>query len=162
MTSPDVLKHAAETFLPEDTVLAAGIFGLQDNYVTVAAVGLAGAATADAVGLEGPLASGVVGAASIHAARDINADSQGLAVRMLIAVTVSTIHVLDWDGSVVHKEFMAFDRASTDVTVTKFGASRRVHLKSADGKQELDITGSTGFLSSEAAADKLVLELLYG
>lgn len=159
MTNPAVTQAAAQKYLNEE-IVAAGIFGLQDNYGLITAAGAATAVTTDALGVNDPVADGVAAGAAVHAAREVNAKSQGLAVRMLVAVTQSTIHVLDWQNDVCTKEFARFDRATARVEITKFGASRRVTLADPATGQELQITGSTGFLSSESAGDKLVLALL--
>jgi hypothetical protein len=145
-------------------VLAAGIFGLQDNYGAITLGGIVGSTAADAaadvVGAAGsPLATGIGAAAGIHGAREANAAAQGLTVRMLVAVTEIEIVVMEWHDDAPGRTLATFDRATSHVTVTKFGASRRVTLATPAG-QELHLTGSTGFLSSEAAADKTVLALL--
>jgi hypothetical protein len=159
MTNPNLLKAAAETYLNGE-VIAAGIFGLQDNYGLITAAGAATAVTTDAAGIDNPVADGVAGAAAVHAAREVNAQAQGLDVRMVVAVTESTIHILNWHDGACTKQFAQFDRATARVEITRFGASRRVTLADAQTGQELHLTGSTGFLSSESAGDKLVLALL--
>ena len=78
---------------------------------------------------------------------------------MLVAVTPTTIHVLDRSttGS-TGKELRSFNRATTAVQITKFGLSR--HLNLADGDDHIGLSGSTAPFSPEAGGDKLVLNLL--
>ena len=132
-----------------------------DNYAAVTAGGMAGSVIADAAAPEaGALADGVGAAAGIHAAREANAASQGLAVRMALAVTADGYHVLDWTGGACTKEFVRFARATAQVTITKFGLSRTVRLTDHAAGTDMSLTGSTSFLSGEAAGDKIVLALL--
>lgn len=159
MSDPSRLKAAAEAFLG-GPVLAAGIFGLQDDAVAVTLGGAGATAALETMADPGPLADGAVAAAGIHVARAAHAAAQGLAVRMLVAVTDGTIHVLDYADGTVSREFLRFDRSTAQVHVTRFGASRRIRLEDPQSGEHLEITGSTGLLSSESAADKTVLALL--
>lgn len=162
MTNPDVMRTAAETYL-STPVQAAGIFGLQDDYTLITAAGAAATIALTGAGVASdPVLSGIAGAATVGAARKVNADEQGLAVRMLVAVTEADIHILQWDASELRvvSGFLVFPKASTTVTIAKFGASRRVTLHDATDERTLHISGGVGFLSSEAAGDKLVLSLL--
>ncbi|KLR62590.1 hypothetical protein IMCC26207_10283 [Actinobacteria bacterium IMCC26207] len=143
-----------------DPVLAAGIFGLQDDYAATAVASVAGAGIAEAV-TENSLAAGVGAGVAIHATRTARAGSQGLTVRMLVAVTDSSIHILDWvTGSGPTKKLLTFDRGNTEVQITKFGLSRHVNLRDTGAGTSLALTGTTLAFSAEAKGDKLVMHLL--
>jgi hypothetical protein len=154
------LVDAATTILgPDDPVLAAGIFGLQDQPVAVGAASVAGAAAGRE--LDGALGAGLGGAVAIHTTREALAASQGLTVRMLVAVTATRIHVLDWvTGSGPTRELLSFDRSTTRVQVTTFGLSRRLHLADPTAGSDLALTGTTALFSAEAPGDKAVLREL--
>lgn len=153
---------AARGFLgPDETIRAAGIFGLQDDYAAIAVAGAAIGLALDAVGSDNPLLAGATAGLTVHATRDAMAKRQGLTTRMLVAVTDRAIHVLDYPSSgVPTREFFCFDRDSCTVQITKFGASRHLNLAEPATGEQVGLTGSTGFLSSVSKGDKSVLELL--
>ncbi len=161
MNDPVELIGKAEAVLGcDERVLAAGIFGLKDNYVAVATATAAGAGLGDLV-FGNPLASAAGGAAALHATRSAEAAAKGLSVRMLIAVTPDRIRALDWaTGSGPTRELLAFDRSSTDITVTRFGLSRHVELRDTVTGQWLSLSGSTAPFASESKGDKAVLKIL--
>jgi hypothetical protein len=89
------------------------------------------------------------------------AASNGVTVRMLVAVTPSRIHLLDWNaGSGPTRELVSFDRSSTNVRVAKFGLSRRVNLEDTRTERSIGLTGTTAFFASEAKGDRAVLRTL--
>jgi hypothetical protein len=144
----------------EEVVLAAGIFGLKDDYV-VAGVAAAGGASLGGALLDNRLAGGVGGAAAPHASRAARAASQGLTAQMLIVVSSEDIRVLDWvTGSGPTRVLRRFDRSSTEVTITKFGLSRHVEIRDPATDQSLALTGSTAPFSSASKGDKAVLKVL--
>jgi hypothetical protein len=156
----DELKaEAAQVIGVDEEIIAAGIFGLQDDYAKIAVAGVATGAVESALHLDSPAAAGLGGVVAIEASRQVHAKEEGVRVRMLVAVTPSRIHVLDRSttGS-TQRELMSFDRADTAVQITKFGLSR--HLNLAQGEQRLGLTGSVAAFSAEAGGDKLVLQLL--
>ena len=161
MNDPIELIGKAKAVLgSEEVVLAAGIFGLKDNYVVVGTATAAGAGLGDVL-LESPLAGAVGGATAMHAARSASAASQGLTVRMLIAVTSERIRVLDWvTGSGPTRELLSFDRTDTQVTISKLGLSRHVELHDSVNGTSLSLTGSTAPFASESKGDKTVLKVL--
>ncbi len=163
MNEPGELIAKATAILGhEEPVVAAGIFGLKDNYAAVGA-GTAAGATLGQVILDNPVASGVGGAAALHATRSAAAASKGLTVRMLVAVTAGHIRVLDWvTGSGPTKELLSFDRSTTDVKVTRFGLSRHMTLRNPDSGQSVALSGSIAPFVSESKGDKAVLRLLSG
>ncbi len=161
MNNPEELIVKAGAVLGSKVkVLAAGIFGLKDNYVAVGLGTAAGAGVGEAV-LDNPLATGVAGATAMHATRSAIAASHGLTVRMLVAITDERIQVMDWaTGSGPTKELLAFDRSSTDVKITKFGLSRHVELRDSATGQTLALSGTTAPFASESKGDKAVLKAL--
>jgi hypothetical protein len=157
MNDPEALRAKAALVLGgAETILAAGIFGMQDNYLALTAGGVVGGT----VGGSG--ATGVIGnVAGMHVARDLNAQSHGVTLRMLLAVTPTQIHILDWQtGSGPTQLLRSFERGSTTVDVKKFGLSRRVHLQDRISGDSLALTGSASALSAEAKGDKAVLAAL--
>ncbi len=156
----DLIAKAGAVLGDGDPVLAAGIFALKDDYLRVGVGGAAGAGAGDAI-FGNPLATAVGGAAAMHATRSAVAASQGLTVRMLVAVTPRRIRLLDWiTGSGPTKVLASFDRHATTVTVTKFGLSRHVELADAASGRSLALTGSTAPFVSESRGDKAVLRIL--
>lgn len=159
--SRDLLAAAGEILGSSEEILAVGTFELQDDQ---GALMVSDVATAGATGVPGivpRLARGAQGTASLE--RKAVAGTQGSAMRMLVAVTASRIHVLGWDGAghAAH-ELMGFPRATTAVQITKFGVSRHVNLADTRSDQRLGLTGSTAPFSREASGDKLVVHLLSG
>jgi hypothetical protein len=145
----------------DDEILAAGIFGLQDDYAKLAVAGVATGTTAAALDLSGPLAQGAVAGVTIHETRRLNAESKGLTTRMLVAVTANAIHILDrTELGATTREFLRFDRATTAVHVTKFGLSRHLNLADESAGASIGLTGSAAVFVPEAAGDKLVLHAL--
>jgi hypothetical protein len=154
MNDPETLLAKASDILgASETLVAAGIFGLQDNYLALTADGAVGSAA-----LGGGAVENVAG---MHVARDLNAAAHGVTVRMLVAVTASHIHVLDWQtGSGPTRLLRSFERAGTAVEVKKFGLSRRLQLHDRVSGDALALTGSASRLSAEAKGDKAVLAAL--
>lgn len=156
MGRTDLVAAAQEAIGPEETVRAAGIFGLQDNY---AAITVGGLVTDIAIPGNNPAPAGVGAAAGVEGSRQANAVAKGVTVRMLVAVTARTIHVfaLPLAGSTPQKELMRFDRGATSVEVKKFGLSRKLKLTDRNDGRHLGLTGSTARFSSAAKGDKAVL-----
>lgn len=160
--SPDDLAAAAQAFLADgETVLGAGVFGLQDDYAAVAVAGAATGLAVDAATSDDPVAGALAAGITVHATRDAVAKAKGLAVRLLVAVTPTRIHILDYpDSGRPSVEYMSFDRATAVVQITKFGMSRHLNLADPGSGQQIGLTGSTAFFSQVAAGDKMVLHLL--
>ncbi len=161
METDEELKSAAQQVIGTgEQVVAAGIFGLRDNYTVIVAGGLA--ADVAISGLpNSAITSGVAGAAGTYAARVINAKSKGVTVRMLVAVTASKLHILALPsvGNRPERELMVFERAGMTSKVTKFGLSRRLTLADSAG-QELPLTCSAAPWTSYASGAKAVLAAL--
>lgn len=154
-----LIAEATKVLGGEDPVLAAGIFGLKDllGAATVgsAAGGLAGSAAGGDVGNVGGAVLGGIVAEQAYAA------SQGATLQLVVAVTGQRIHVLNRDDSGRLPEQLAtFDRASCEVTVSKFGLSRIIELREPSTGEVLSLTGTTMPLSALAKGDQVVLHLL--
>jgi len=161
MDEQELKQEAAQIIGTGEEILAAGIFGLQDDYAKIAIAGVVSGAAAAALDVGGPLAHGALAGATLHAERSVAAADKGVTVRMLVAVTPTTIHVLDrTELGATTRELMRFDRATTTVQVTRFGLSRQLNLADDAADQRIGLTGSTAFFSPEAADDKLILHLL--
>lgn len=158
----ELIGKAKAVLGSEVVVLAAGIFGLKDDYLANGLATAGGAVAADTL-LDNPIAGAVGGAATLHAARSSRASSKGLTVQMLLVVTSETVLVLDWVlGSGPTTELMRFDRSRTEVSITKFGLSRHLTLDDPTTGRSLALTGSTAPFSSAAKGDKAVLSVLSG
>lgn len=161
MTSAAQWTSAAQQFLPNEEVLGAGVFGLQDDYAAIAVAGAATGLAVEAASSDDPVADALAAGVTVHATRDAVAKAKGLAVRLLVAVTPQRIHILDCpESGHPSVEYMAFDRENAVVQVTKFGMSRHLNLSDPTTGEQIGLTGSTAFFSQVAAGDKLVLHLL--
>lgn len=160
MAHEDYVAEAQELIGPGETVEAAGIFGLQDDYKAIALGGVATAAVTPDGG--GPAFAGIGTAANLEISRHRNAEAQGVTVRMLLAVTESQIHVFSMReiGGGPQQLLMSFDRANTKVEVHRFGLARRVELSDPESGQRLGLTGNTARFTYGAKGDKAVLEAL--
>jgi hypothetical protein len=151
----DLIADSQALVGEEGTVHAAGIFGLQDNYKAIAVGGaVTGVALPDTPGM-----AGVGAGLSIEATRQLNAEAQGVSVRMMLAVTDDTIHVFSMPtlGGHPGKELKRFSRASTEVEVKHFGLSRKVNLSDSQSGDHLGLIGTTLHITPSAAGDRAVL-----
>jgi hypothetical protein len=160
MGHEDYVAEAQQLIGPGETVEAAGVFGLQDDYKEIALGGVAAAVATPADA--GPALAGIGGAAAIDVARRENAAAQGVTVRMLLAVTESSVHVFSMPamGGGPQKLLMSFDRGHTEVETKRFGLARRVKLTDPQTGQHLGLTGNTARFTYGAKGDKAVLEAL--
>ncbi len=150
---------AADTTGTTEPVLAAGIVGhaLPSN-VEMATAGAAADSLPDG-------GSGLVNAmenvVAMSAVQTADAERDGLTVRMLLAVTATRIYALDWTTGTGPTRILAtLGRETTDVSVQRFGLSRRLGLVDHATGKELHLTATTAVFSPEAAGDKAVLDLL--
>ena len=161
MDEQALIADATKVLGGGEEVLAAGIFGLQDDYAKLAVAGVATGAATGALDVTNPVAGGVAFGVATHETRRLNAESQGFTVRMLVAVTSSAIHILDrTELGATTRELLRFDRATTAVQVTKFGLSRHLNLADEKAGTSIGLVGSAAFYVPETAGDKLVLHLL--
>jgi hypothetical protein len=161
MNSSTELISKSRTILGHGTeIVAAGIFGLQDDPLVVSSAGVVEAGVGDLIS-DNPAMAAATGAGAMHAARATVATSQGLTLRMLVALSDTRIHILDWlTGAGPTRELLSFERTRTEVRVKKFGLSRRLTLRDPVSGQSLALTGTTAFFASESKGDKSVLSML--
>jgi hypothetical protein len=155
----DQLIKEAEGILGDEKVLAAGYFALQDLIVAQIAGGTAGA-------LGGSILDSTAGSAlgagfGGFAAKKAAAESKGVTIQMIVAVTADHIHVLnrDTDGRLTD-HVARFDRGTCQVGVTKFGLSRHLTLTDPESGARLELTGGVSPIAVTAKGDKTVLKLL--
>lgn len=159
MSHPDPDQVAAH-LLPGEEIKAAGVFGLQDNALLTGGAVAGGALAADIL-TDSALAAGVAGAAAGHLAREANAKDAGVSVAMLVVVTADAVNVFDWDHREgASKPLARFPLATTTVTVTDFGAARRVSLRDNESGYTLPLTGGVGLLSTYHKWNKRVIAAL--
>jgi hypothetical protein len=156
----DQLIQEAQGILgPDEPVLAAGYFALHDLVVAQ----IAGSATGAVGGsfLDSTAGAAVGAAFGGLGAKKALAESQGVTVQLLVAVTESHIHVLnrDTDGRLAD-QVARFDRAACEVTVTKFGLSRNVSLADTASGARLELVGGVSPIAVTSKGDKAVLALL--
>jgi hypothetical protein len=156
-----LIQNARLLVRPDEIVMAAGVFGLQDNYLALTLGSLAGGTVASELG-GGALASGTSAAVGIHVARDVAAESKGLSTRILVAVTENAIVLMALPavGNRPERVLLRLDRALTTSVTKKFGASRRTTLMNSATGQEIGLTSSAAFFSPYASGAKAVLAVL--
>lgn len=157
----DSIVQEAEAILDDGTeVLAAGYFGLQDLIAAQIAGGTAGAMTGSAAevgALGGGLGAGLGGAAAVKA----YAESQGVTVQLILAVTQDQLVVLNRDThGRLPSRVATFDRATCDVEISKMGLSRFVAITDATSGDKLTLHGAVNPISAQSKGDKAVFELL--
>ena len=155
----DLIAEATTSIGGSESVLAAGVFGLADLLRAAMVGSMAGGAAGDAaVGVAGNVAGAVLGGI---AAKRAYAESQGTTLQLIVAVTGSRVYVLNRDsGGRLPDVVASFDRLSCEVTISKMGLSRIVHLKDVPSGETLVLTGTTLPLSPLAKGDKVVFALL--
>ena len=158
---PDLndLVDEAQRFLgPASRVQAAGVLGLKDSYVALTAGSLAGSLLT----LPGadPAAGALAGVAGMRTAREARARTQGLSVRMLVAVTSTGVYLLEIGpvGITPTREALTLDRSTLAVGVKRFGLSRRITLD--DGHHRVELTGAVSPLSPYTAGTRALLGAL--
>ncbi len=153
------LESAASAALGGDRVLAAGIFSWQGLLAASMVGGTAAAIGGDLLS-NNMAVSGVAAVAGGRVAVEEAAAQNGMTTRLLVTVTADTIYVLNWlgdrAGEVVHR----FDRATTDVHISKFGLSRILRLHDTASGEELELHGTAAPYLGQTKADKTVLHLL--
>ncbi|MCD9624509.1 hypothetical protein [Rhabdothermincola salaria] len=143
----------------DDEVLAAGVFGLQDLMWAQVGGGTVGALGGDLVAGTAGMAVGA--ALGGYAAKLAACKAEGITLQLLVAVTPSTIHVLnrDPDGE-LEPVVASFPRSSTEVQITKFGLSRLVRLHDRDSDVAMTLHGTAAPFLAQSKPDAVVLHLL--
>lgn len=156
----DELIHEAQGILGDDEqVLAAGYFALRDLVGAQIAGGTAGAVGGSF--LDSTAGSAIGAGLGQMAAKKAYAESQGVTIQLIVAVTEAHIHVLnrDTDGRLAD-QVARFDRGSCQVGIEKFGLSRHVTLTDPASGASLQLVGGVSPLAVTAKGDKAVLGLL--
>lgn len=140
-----LITAAADVLGPDEKVLAAGVFALQDHQGAAMVSDLA-----------------TVGAARAAKTAGRNAASlEEQALRRLVVVTQGSIHVLDWDGAGhAAQKLASFTRENTVVQVTKVGLRQHLNLADMDSDRRIGLTGATSPFGPDASGDRLVVHLL--
>jgi hypothetical protein len=156
----DQLIQEAQGILGDDEqVLAAGYFALQD--LVAAQIG---GTTAGAIGggLINETAGSALGAAlGGISAKKAYAESKGVTVQLIVAVTESHIHVVnrDTDGR-LGDHVASFERATCQVEIHKLGLARNIRLTDPASGACLELVGGVSPIAVTAKGDKAVLELI--
>lgn len=154
----EIIAEAEGILGTGEEILAAGYFGLHDligaQIAGCAAVGLAGS-TLDAT--SGAIGAGLGGAVAVKA----YAESRGVTVKMIVAVTADSIHVLNRDtGGRLPSHVATFDRQACHIDISKFGLSRIIALSDTQFGGTLEIEGGVNPISALSKGDKAVLKVL--
>ena len=113
---------------------------------------------AGAFGLQGFMKQTVGGPPS--AARDA-AELRPLTTRLIVAVTATKVHVLNWDeGDNDHRLVASFDRATTTASIKHFGFGRVLRLEDAATGAEMNLRASTGPMFPSSGPDADVIAAL--
>ena len=152
-------------------VTAAGLFVIDIGVVKPMAGGVAGAVAGDAalgaLGVDSALASGLVEGVGFvgakHAVYQGSADAAGVTPVMVLAVTADEIVLMDWKGNVRSGTgpttvFARFPRATSTITSTKTGPTRRIVLAESD--IEAKIQCNIGWLAPGKKEMRAVLAAL--
>jgi hypothetical protein len=154
-----LLDEARRALGEGEDVLAAGVFGIADlRHAQVKGSMLGGVGGALVPGDLAWIAGTVLGGlfAKHHAAA-----REGASLALLVAVTPTTIHVLNRDSSgQLEAEYASFERATTAVDIRPVGLSRRLTLTDAASGASIELLGSAGGLSANVEGDTAVLAVL--
>lgn len=155
------LTIKTQRILGTDEPLIVSVLGLQADLVGDITALIVAGTIGDDLGADA-LTEGILGVGGMRAAREINARSQGVSARMVVAVTPTAIHLLSLPATGAHpgKEVLRFHRATTTVTVKRKGLSRRINLTDAENGQKVRLTGGVAPWSRYAAGTKAIIEEL--
>lgn len=139
-----------------EPIVGAGVFGLQDLVLPWVAGGTAGGV------LAGEAAGAMAGVAGVLlgqlAAKHAAAKRAGVTLKLVVAVTATKIHVINWgDASDTTRIVKTFDRSTTTADVRKFGLSRIVTLHDTATDTEMRLHASVARWTSQSGPDKDVL-----
>lgn len=129
---------------------------LEASTIGATAGGIAGAAVGDEW-------SGALGAiAARRLAVNASLEEQDVTLQLIVAVTATTIHVLNRDtGGRLRNEVVSFERDSVDIKVEKMGASRYLTFTDPATGTSIKLHGTVSWISSLAKGDKIVFDLLH-
>lgn len=145
-----------------EKVLAAGVFGLEELMLAQVAGGTTGALGPGEFGGDALAAAAGLGLGG-RAAKEAYAAAHGVTLQLLVAVTETSIHVLNREGAAPARIQVArFDRGTTQVSVTKMGLSRLVELADRNTGERMRLHGSVAPFSAQSRPDRAVLQMLAG
>lgn len=150
-----LLAEASNAIGGEPEIIAAGVFTLQDMIGVAVAGATVGGFAGDAL-VGAPLAGAVGGGLGMAAAKKVYAESHGMTVELIVAITGETIYVVNRD---THGRLpgvvTTFDRATCEITVKNLGPSKLFHLVDTPTGREIKLGGT---LMSKP--DRMVMQLL--
>lgn len=140
-----------------EKILAAGQFGLSDDYkkITAGAVGASLLIPGD-----NALVSGLSAGAVVGGSRALNAEEQGVSQEMLVAVSSENIYIFSLralGGGDPKDQLFCFPRAETDVEIKRFGLCRHLNIHDRETEKVLKLTGTTLKVAPSANGDRAVL-----
>jgi hypothetical protein len=152
------LTVKTQRILGTDQPLIVSILGLQADLVGDLTALIVAGTIGDDLGA-GSLTEGILGAAGMRTAREVNARSQGVSARMVVAVTPTAIHLLSLPATGAHpgQEVLRFYRATTTVKIKRKGFARRINLTDADNGQKIRLTGGIAPWSRYAVGTKAII-----
>ena len=81
-----------------------------------------------------------------------------MTLKLIVAVTASRIHILNWDDRVTGRRGVAsFDRSTTSVKVKHFGLSRIVTIEDSASGARMTLHASASPIAAQSGPDKHVL-----
>jgi hypothetical protein len=153
------LTDAARRALDGEEVLAAGVFGWQDlvagQIAGAVAGGIASGAVTDSIGV-GAIATGL----GARAGTEAMAAAHGTTMALLVAVTPDHVRVLNWDGEQPGPVRWSFERATTEVHVSRLGLSKLLRLRDPAAGDDLTLHAAAAPYLAQSKPDKVVLHLL--
>lgn len=155
----ELIAEAQQVLGHEEIVLSAGVFGLADLMHDMVYGGTAGGLAASMVAGNGAGAAGVLfgGLLAKHAA----AKERGVTLKLIVAVTATKIHILNWDdGPGDDRQVACFNRATATVKVKHFGLSRIVTIDDAASGAHMKLHASASRAMAQSAPDQDVLAAL--
>ena len=132
---PALIADAEGAVADGDPVLHAGVFGLQ-----------------------GFMSQTVGGPPS--AAKDA-AEKRPLTTKLIVAVTATTVHVVNWDeGDNERRVVASFDRATTTARIKHFGIAPVLSLSDRATGARMNLRASVGGLFAASGPDQDVIRVL--
>jgi len=155
----DLIAEARAILGTDEEILGAGYFGLANLREAQVIGGTAGALATTAAADD--LTPGIGTLAGSMLAVKASAEEQGVTVKLLVAVTPDTIHVLNQDtGGRLRAEVASFRRDHVTIHIAKVGLSRILTLTDPATGAAIELHGAVSWLAAQSTGDKVVLQLL--
>jgi hypothetical protein len=146
--SLDELKKSAISITGDSTIVASGIFAVQDDYKKLFRGSFWSRSFLGAIYLVE-----AQNKQRMKLAQQLGYDSY----RLVLAASAENIYVISLD---LNKLYHSIERDSVRVTVKKFGMSRHILIENQQTKETFKFMGGTSPLSSVAPGDKAVIEAI--